>query len=153
VSPRDTGVSPAPPTPSRKPAPPASVASSAEGDLGQSGTPAPVSLEQARGPASSQTAAGPSGATRGVAVLARFDPIYPAAALRRRLEGDVTLQIEIDERGSLEHAGVIRSSGYNILDEAAVAAVHKWTFAPAVEDGRPKRANAELPISFRIGAR
>lgn len=45
---------------------------------------------------------------------------YPAAASRRRLEGDLRVLVEIDSSGNLLDARVLDSSGSQVLDEAAL---------------------------------
>jgi protein TonB len=48
---------------------------------------------------------------------------YPRRALRRGLEGTVTIEIFVDENGAIVSARVVSSSGHEILDEAALEAV------------------------------
>ena len=60
----------------------------------------------------------------------------------------VVLEILIDEAGHVVRARVVRS--VPLLDEAAVRAVRKWLFAPALRRGRPVATVAMAPITFRI---
>jgi len=77
-------------------------------------------------------------------------PIYPAEAVRQRLEGTVLIRIHVDELGSVEAVDVIRSSGHLILDKAAVKAVRGWKGEPATT-GQAAVASIEvLPIRFRL---
>jgi protein TonB len=55
-------------------------------------------------------------------------PPYPALAVRRSLEGVVELEIQVAEDGTVLRCTVARSSGFAILDNAAVTAVRKWIF-------------------------
>jgi protein TonB len=58
--------------------------------------------------------------------------------------------IEIKEDGSVGAVTVDESSGYEILDRAAVDAVRTWHFTPAMEDGRPVRSTPRQPIVFSL---
>ncbi|WP_218068336.1 energy transducer TonB [Candidatus Thiosymbion oneisti] len=48
---------------------------------------------------------------------------YPEEAKRRKLYGNLTLQVALRADGSLERVRVLRSSGFELLDEAAVKIV------------------------------
>src|SRR5580704_7161133 len=62
-------------------------------------------------------------------VLARVEPRYSAEALLARLEGSVRINAVVDREGSIMDLKVLRSLGMG-LDEAALGAVDRWTFAP-----------------------
>lgn len=60
---------------------------------------------------------------------------YPEAARRRGIEGSLVLSVDILADGSVEEIRVIRSSGHEILDEAAVRIVRlSAPFAPLPEE-------------------
>lgn len=65
-----------------------------------------------------------------VACIACPKPTYPRAAQRRHLQGTVQLKLELSADGHVIHVTVLQSSGHAILDEAAVADVQEWRFAP-----------------------
>ena len=48
---------------------------------------------------------------------------YPEQARRRNLEGSLVLSVDVLPDGSIEHVRIMRSSGYDLLDEAAVRIV------------------------------
>ncbi|MEX2498411.1 MAG: energy transducer TonB [Wenzhouxiangellaceae bacterium] len=48
---------------------------------------------------------------------------YPEQARRRNLEGSLVLSVDVLADGSIERVQVLRSSGYDLLDEAAVRIV------------------------------
>lgn len=75
-------------------------------------------------------------------------PRYPAEALAARLTGRVVVRVVLAADGSVAEALVHRSSGSNLLDDAAVAAVRAWRFAPS-ENGAISRRLA-VPINFVI---
>ena len=78
-------------------------------------------------------------------------PPYPAQALRMRQEGRVTLRVLVDEAGRPAEVAVESSSGFRLLDEAALKVVKKrWHFVPATRDGAPIQAWALVPVVFQL---
>lgn len=58
-------------------------------------------------------------------------PNYPSIALRGRYQGTVTIEIKVDETGNVTSAKVEKTSGYGVLDEAALSVVkNRWRFPP-----------------------
>ncbi len=55
-------------------------------------------------------------------------PEYPRRARQRGWQGEAWLRIDVDERGAVVRCVVARSSGYDILDRAAVDAVRQWRY-------------------------
>jgi protein TonB len=88
--------------------------------------------------------------SHGIRPIEQPAPPYPGAARRQGIEGDVILRLSVDEAGKLISVAVAQGSGHRALDEAAIAAVKLWRFEPAVADGRPVAAIAELPVRFRL---
>lgn len=58
------------------------------------------------------------------------EPKYPAIARQKNLEGRVVLELEIAQIGSIENVQIIKSSGFEILDKAALDSVKLWKFKP-----------------------
>ena len=85
-----------------------------------------------------------------VKVVDMRPPEYPPSRRRLGIEGAVRLRVLVDERGRAEQVLLLRTSGDDVLDEAAVAAVRHWRFEPARRDGQPTRAWATVPITFRL---
>lgn len=79
--------------------------------------------------------------------LHREMPIYPMIARRLGKEGKVLLRLTIDEKGNLLNIEVIEGAGYGFT-EAAIEAVKKSTFMPAVVDGKAVISRALLPVRF-----
>lgn len=77
-------------------------------------------------------------------------PAYPIPAMRRGMQGVVTLLVAVDADGKVTQVRVLESSGHGILDRAAQDAVAKWIFQPATEDGEAVPGAARVPIRFRI---
>lgn len=62
--------------------------------------------------------------------MSRFAmPYYPGEALRKQFQGTVTIEIVVSAAGAVEEARVRKSSGYKVLDDAAVNLVKtRWHF-------------------------
>jgi protein TonB len=77
-------------------------------------------------------------------------PAYPRSARRAGLEGVVKVVAMIDDSGMVTHAEVAVSSGHPTLDQAALEAVQRAFFAPAVQDGKPVACRIVVPIRFKL---
>jgi protein TonB len=81
-------------------------------------------------------------------------PTYPDALACEGVGGLVELTLTINAQGRVGNVGLKRSSGQRLLDEAAIAAVRDWEFAPATRGGQPVPATISVPMNFRpIGER
>lgn len=87
------------------------------------------------------------GSFEGPRFLRKVIPDYPLLARRMRREGTVLLRLHIDEGGRLLEARVVERAGYG-LDEAALEAVRRSTFAPATKAGGPVECWATLAVRF-----
>ena len=75
------------------------------------------------------------------------EPIYPKMAIRRGIQGVVKVRIKINSEGVPVETTILKSSGFEVLDQSAVSAVKNWLFV--------KRENAgfyfvEKNIVFEI---
>jgi len=77
-------------------------------------------------------------------------PVYPVDAWRAGRAGRVVLLVRVDDGGRVRDAGVHSSSGTRSLDQAALAAVRRWKFRPALRGNRPVEHAVLVPVSFRI---
>ncbi|MGJ9420702.1 energy transducer TonB [Massilia sp. CMS3.1] len=73
-------------------------------------------------------------------------PEYSKEALRRGSQGTTTIRFLIDTDGSVAQSNILKSSGDLSLDEAALSALSKCRFKPAVKDGQPQRA--WVPVQY-----
>lgn len=74
-------------------------------------------------------------------------PQYPAAALQRRLTGNVVVKVQIDETGKVIKANDM-CAGPPYLSEAAVAAAWKARFTPTKLSGMPVKVNGVIQYNF-----
>lgn len=56
------------------------------------------------------------------------EPIYPKLAIKRGLEGQVRLRVEVSAEGSPEKITILESSKHEILDRAALEGAKNWRF-------------------------
>jgi TonB family protein len=79
----------------------------------------------------------------------RAAPEYSEQARKAKWQGDVLLQVVVDETGVPQDILVIRSLGLG-LDQKAIEAVEKWRFKPGLKDGQPVPVVATIQVNFRL---
>ena len=77
-------------------------------------------------------------------------PVYPRLAIKKRLQGDVILTVSIQPTGAVNRVTLKRSSGFKLLDSAAMDAVRHWRYEPLPEDALPVTRSDQIPINFRL---
>ncbi|MEZ4650387.1 MAG: TonB family protein [Candidatus Eisenbacteria bacterium] len=77
------------------------------------------------------------------------DAAYPRSAKERGLEGDVKIRVLVSADGEVIEAKVESSTGDPSLADAAMDAVVKWKFSPAIRSGAPVEASIVVPFRFR----
>ncbi|MBR3221476.1 MAG: TonB family protein [Kiritimatiellae bacterium] len=82
--------------------------------------------------------------------LKTIRPVYPRGARRRGEQGDVALEIRVDEAGGVGGVSIASSSGFAELDAAAAEAVRVARFEPARSGGMGVASTARLLLSFRL---
>src|SRR5690606_2777611 len=78
-------------------------------------------------------------------------PRYPRDAYRRGEQGTVLLRVHVDARGEPGDIDLIDSSGSRSLDRAAIDAVRRWRFAPAMQGETPVEGAVQVPIEVALG--
>jgi protein TonB len=79
-------------------------------------------------------------------------PNYPSQARRRNQQGVVLVEVRLDERGQQRSLSVLRSSGVDSLDRAALDAVAQWRFRPETTGGQAVPSRVQIPIQFALTA-
>ncbi len=82
--------------------------------------------------------------------LANPAPHYPFVARRNGQEGRVVLRVQVSAAGNAKAIAVRQSSGYRLLDQAALAAVESWRFVPAKQGNVSVAGWVDVPISFQL---
>ncbi|HVU08390.1 MAG TPA: energy transducer TonB [Verrucomicrobiae bacterium] len=80
----------------------------------------------------------------------RVEPIYPEQAKRWHQQGIVVLSLYINESGALDKIEIAKSSGFPLLDNAAIRAMKMSHFNPALSGSVPIRSHAEVTVTFRL---
>ncbi|MYJ03061.1 MAG: energy transducer TonB [Acidobacteria bacterium] len=83
------------------------------------------------------------------AIRHEVQPGYTEEARRRRIEGEVVLEVIVLADGSVGDIRILRSLGYG-LDEAAVGAMRDWRFVPARRQDVPVAVFVEVAMEFRL---
>ena len=76
-------------------------------------------------------------------------PHYPKAARKRGFEGTATVEVMFNQIGEQLSLTLVDSSGYNLLDAAAIDAVEQWQFSAPT----PQTAYAytvRVPVKFAL---
>lgn len=66
-----------------------------------------------------------------------LEPDYPHEARKEGLEGSVEMNMLVNDEGDVKQTIVIKSSGYQVLDDAAVQFAKKLKYNPAKKQGKP----------------
>ncbi|MBR86220.1 MAG: hypothetical protein CMM29_05415 [Rhodospirillaceae bacterium] len=77
-------------------------------------------------------------------------PRYPRIARKEGKEGLVTINAIISSKGLVTTASIKKSSGFPILDRAALKAVRKWVFKPKLKFNGNSNSSVDVPIQFKL---
>ena len=80
-------------------------------------------------------------------ILKRGDLDYPFEARRQKIKGTVVYRVTVDLRGKLVKV-VLENGVHPIVDQAALAAVEKTRFLPALQSGEPVRGEVVMSFIF-----
>ena len=80
----------------------------------------------------------------------RIKPEYPKGARQRGEEGDVTLELDITEDGTVDGVRIVDSCGFPELEQAAIQAVKHARFTPARRGSANVPSTARLTLTFRL---
>jgi protein TonB len=80
--------------------------------------------------------------------ISTVPPVYPPLARQNRIEGDVVIDAEINEKGRVSSMKIV--SGPPMLQQAARDALQLWRYEPARQDGKPVPGQVRVTIQFRL---
>ncbi|MNL95678.1 transport protein TonB [compost metagenome] len=148
----ELAVKPPPPKPIPKPKPvvkpvPKPVAKPVEQPPAPSALPQPVA---APAPPALPAPKPVTPASASAGYLKNPAPEYPSLALRRGWEGTVLLRVHVLASGKPSEIQIQKSSGRDQLDDAALAAVKRWSFVPAKQGDVAQDGWVNVPIDFKI---
>jgi protein TonB len=85
-------------------------------------------------------------------IIKEIRPSYTADAIRAKIQGVVLLEAVIQTDGTVGEVRVKRSLDRHYgLDDAALAAVKKWQFAPGTKDDVAVPVLVEVEMAFALG--
>ena len=83
-------------------------------------------------------------------VIQNTPPSYPDLARRNAWEGRVLVRVEVSTEGRPISTTIAQSSGFGVLDQAALRAVKSWRFQPRTIAGIPSAGSVEVPVNFSL---
>jgi TonB family protein len=83
-------------------------------------------------------------------LIDRVEPLYPTEARAQKIQGQVTLEVQIGSEGAVHNIEVVE--GNPMLAAAAVQAVRQWRYRPFAVDGRPAEMQTRVTIRFTLPA-
>lgn len=89
------------------------------------------------------------GAVKPPKLLKSVEPQFSQAAKNLKEGGNVMVNVYLGEDGKPYHFSIVRPAGLG-LDEQALAAVRRYTFKPATENGRPIAVELNIEVAFRV---
>jgi TonB family protein len=75
-------------------------------------------------------------------------PLYPAAAMEKRISGTVWLNVLVDQKGKVTSARVLKSDAEE-LNQAAMDAARRYSFTPGIYRNKPIPVWISIPVEFR----
>jgi TonB family protein len=76
--------------------------------------------------------------------------VYPRVALLNRQQGTVVVRLLILPSGEVGNVRLVRSSGYQQLDAAAIVETGNWHYLPAVRSGKAVMAEVDVAVRFKL---
>ena len=77
--------------------------------------------------------------------------IYPRAALRREIEGEVVLELTIGIDGTVVDAFVLQASPPNRFEKNALKWARSWLYEPLIVDGEAVQVEkVRVPVKYRL---
>lgn len=80
----------------------------------------------------------------------QIKPRYPLAARRMGQSGQVLLRLFVDPEGAVREVNVVRAEPSGVFEVAAMEAVRKWHFSPAMSRGVAVGMWMTLPVRFSL---
>ena len=92
----------------------------------------------------------PVAETANMTVSKRVDPVYPATSRRNGEQGMGMFRVLVDEKGHPTDVQVLKSTGFQRLDAAAMEAIRKWAFKPAVQNSQAVQSWTRVQVAFQL---
>lgn len=92
------------------------------------------------------------GETREAIPISTIRPRYPSAALRNNQEGWVDVQYTVNADGSVTNIQVTSAEPRHVFDNAAIDALRRAKFSPAMRDGAAVASQQQKRIEFKLNS-
>lgn len=79
-----------------------------------------------------------------------IQPQYPEPARIEGIQGNVVIQIRIDQYGVVQDIEVVESTPPGVFDQSSLEAFRHARFHPAQREGRPVRALVKIRVTFEL---
>jgi protein TonB len=112
----------------------------------------PAPVVQIAGPPAPPAPPRPRGFTAPVSIGVSHgcEKQYPATAVRLYQQGTTTVRFTVNTDGSVSNVYVAKSSGHEMLDDAAIRCAWSWRYRPAFENGRPVPAPWTTNVQWKL---
>ena len=110
--------------------------------------PAPPSSSFSSGSSPLSPSASPAKSVREAKLLSSVRPVYPPLAKQSNTQGAVVVFADVDAKGNV--IGVKAVSGPMFLRQAAIDAVRRWKYSPALIDGKPAASQVTVSVDFHL---
>jgi protein TonB len=77
-------------------------------------------------------------------------PDYPLLGRKRGYQGTVVLEVLVSREGRVKELSLSTSSGYSVLDQAALTSVKAWLFDPGTRGGEKIDMWVKVPVRFQL---
>lgn len=84
--------------------------------------------------------------------VSQVPPSYPRRALRRKVEGSVTVEFLVTAQGTVkpDSVKVVKSNPKGTFDKAVIRAIKRWRFKVKVVDGQAVPFRARQALEFKL---
>lgn len=83
-------------------------------------------------------------------IIYKSIPDYPTKAVENAQQGVVMVKVYILKNGRVGNAAIEQSSGFDMLDKSALAAVSQWIFEPAAYSSEVTESWFRVPVKFLL---
>jgi TonB family protein len=83
-------------------------------------------------------------------ILKMVEPKYPPRELSEGIEGNVTVELLVNEQGLVEKVTVLSKIGPKSFEESTLEALKQFVFQPLIENGEPVAMWVKFLVKFRI---
>ncbi|PKM15980.1 MAG: energy transducer TonB [Gammaproteobacteria bacterium HGW-Gammaproteobacteria-2] len=89
-------------------------------------------------------------ASEAVSFRSQEPPAYPPASLQAKEQGTVVLKVRVLVDGTPTDVVIHKSTATPALEQAAINAVQRWRFNPAIKDGKAVEGTVLVPVMFSL---